>query len=211
MNILTTGDGTILSEQENLKIAKSLVKLNFEVALTSEKIFQLKQTIGKPTVFKTVCALLKMFSDATKVNKPLSASEIILCTDWMLRKYTHESIADFALALKEAIYGGHKLYGAVTVAVIKQIIENYFEYKTDTLEKVNHDFKFNEKEVTNELIRQLAQTYTAANFESFREYLDRKKREKAQNQINEWKEKMKTPDVFDQFNEIIQPCENHDS
>jgi hypothetical protein len=106
MNILTTGDGTNLTEQENLKIAKSLIKLNFEVALSSEKVFQLKQSIGKPTVFKTVCALLKMFSDATKVNKPLSASEIILSADWMLKKYTHESIADFALALKEAIYGG---------------------------------------------------------------------------------------------------------
>jgi hypothetical protein len=86
---------------------------------------------------------------------------------------------------------------------VKQIIENYFEYKTSELEKVNHDFKYNEREVRNELIKQLALSYTSANLEDFKEFLDRKKREEALFEIEVWRERMRTPEVFIQFNEII--------
>jgi hypothetical protein len=79
VNILpTSSSGLTLTDNESTGIAMSLTKLDF---MHSEKLFQLKSSIGEANIFKLVCALLKMFSDAAKVNKPLSSSEIILCSD----------------------------------------------------------------------------------------------------------------------------------
>jgi hypothetical protein len=55
-----------------------------------------------------------------------------------VKKYTHESIADFALALKDGIFGGHKFYGSVTIADVKETIEKYFETKAEKLREF-HD------------------------------------------------------------------------
>jgi hypothetical protein len=211
VNILPTSSGLTLTDAESTGIAMSLTKLNFEVALQSEKLFQLKNTIGQENIFKSVCALLKMFSDATKVNKPLSSSEIIMCTDWIIKKYTHESIADFALALKDGIFGGHKFYGSVTIADVKEVIEKYFELKAEKLREIHENLKNSNTDTGDTIISSLVETYKSVYNDSFKEVLDREKRALVQKNIDIWREKMKTPDFrnqFEQFEQYNQPLEN---
>ena len=181
----------------------SLTQLDFEVALQSEKLFQLKSSLGEATIFKSICALLKLFSDATKVNKPLSSSEIILCADWIIKKYTHESIADFALALKEGIFGGHKFYGSVTMADVKEVMEKYFDLKAEKLTQLHEKLKNTDTNTGNTLIKSLVDSYTNDYSETFQEIFEREKRALAQKQLNEWREKMKTSS----FNNTFEPCE----
>lgn len=186
----------------------SLMKIDFEVALNSEKLFQLKNSIGKANIFKSVCALLKMFSDAAKVNKPLSSAEIMMCADFIVKKYTHESIADFALALKDGIFGGQKFYGSVTIADVKETMEKYFEMKAEKLRELHENYKNSNTDTGDTIISQLVKSYTNDYSETFKEGFDREKRELAQRNLNVWREKMKTPDFSNQFEPINQPQEN---
>ena len=213
VNILLTGSGLSLSEKESEGIAMSLVKLDFQIAFQSEKLFQLKATIGEPNIFKSICALLKVFSDAAKVNKPLSSSEIILCTDWLIKKYTHESIADFALALKEGIFGGHKFYGSVTMSDVKEVVEKYFESKTEKLKELHEKLKNTDTDTGNTILKLLVESYTNDYSETFQEIFEREKRASAQKQLDEWREKMKTPGLHSaglrsaDFNQQFEPFE----
>ena len=177
----------------------SLTQLDFEMALQSEKLFQLKSSLGEATIFKSICALLKVFSDAAKVNKPLSSSEIILCADWIIKKYTHESIADFALALKDGIFGGHKFYGSVTMADVRAVVEEYFESKADKLTQHHEKLKNTDTNTGNTILKSLVESYTNDYAETFQEIFEREKRETAQKQLDEWREKMKTVALNQQF------------
>lgn len=187
-----------LTESESAKIALSLIKLDFQLALQAEKLFQLKSTLGEATILKTLCALLKMFSDATKVNKPLSSSEIILCSDWIIKKYTHESIADFALALKDGIFGNHKFYGSVTIADVREVMEKYFEAKAEKLKAIHDEFKSLNTDTGATIITELSKMYANDYTESFMDRFDREKRALAQENLDKWREKMTTPDLMHQ-------------
>lgn len=208
----------------------SLTKIDFTIALQSEKLFQLKNSIGEANIFKSVCALLKMFSDAAKVNKPLSSAEIIMCADFIVKKYTHESIADFALALKDGIFGGQKFYGSVTIADVKETVEKYFEMKAEKLRELHENTKNSNINMGDTIISQLVQSYSNDYSETFKERFDREKREIAQRNIDSWREKMKTlggnplggiplgdtplggipQDFTNRFETINQPLENDD-
>ena len=208
VNILPTGSCLTLTESESTEIAMSLTQLDFEVVLQSEKLFQLKSSIGEAIIFKSICALLKMFSDVTKVGKPLSSSEIILCTDWIIKKYTHESIADFALALKDGIFGGHKFYGSVTMADVKEVMEKYFDLKAGKLTQLHEKLKNTDTNTGNTIIKSLVDSYTNDYSETFQEIFEQEKRESAQKQLNEWCEKMKTSSFNNTF-EPFEPQENN--
>ena len=196
-----------LTESESSEIVLSLTELDFNVALQSEKLFQLKNSIGQANIFKSVCALLKIFSDATKVNKPLSSSEIIMCSDWMVKKYTHESIADFALALKDGIFGNHKFYGSVTIADVKEVIEKYFDLKAEKLRELHEKLKNADTDTGNTIIKSLVESYTNDYSETFKEVFEREKRALAQQQVDAWRERMRTPKFNHQF-EPFEPQEN---
>lgn len=212
VGILPDGNGLTLTESESSEIALSLTELDFKVALQSEKLFQLKSTIGEANIFKSVCALLKMFSDATKVNKPLSSSEIIMCSDWMVRKYTHESIADFALALKEGIFGGHKFYGSVTIADVKEVIEKYFDLKAEQLEQIVKSNKIPIFDQQDPIIAKITQGLIpdySEPLETFSERFERERRVKAGEDFRKFQEKLKnfrdSEPVYVEFQQINQP------
>ena len=138
INTLPLVNGFALTEKESTAIAMQIIKLDFETVLYTEKIFQaVKTPKGKQNTFKIICGLLTFFSKATKVKQPLTNSEIIMCTDWIMKTFTHDSVEDIALALKEAIFGGHKFYGAVTIADVRAIIEAYMTAKYEQIEKVH--------------------------------------------------------------------------
>ena len=191
---MPTGSGLTLTESETTGIAMTLTQLDFEVALYSEKLYQLKTSIGEAAIFKSVCALLKMFSDATKVNKPLLNSEIIICSDWIIKKYTHESIADIALALKEGFMGGHKFYGSVTTADVRQVIEKYFDLKIQRLEQISKAMETPKAMLKSDEIAKMIQGFTpdySELQESFKDIFDRERREKAGMEFRNFQERLK--------------------
>jgi hypothetical protein len=181
-----------------------LIAITQESALMATKVNQLE----KKEATKNVFALLSLFSDAVKTNKGLEMHEIILLADWVTTKYTHDSIEDIALALKEGIFGGHKFYGSVTIADVKEVFEKYFERKSEWLEKQHREINSSDKEISNTVISDMANGYTKANIESFREQFEEAKREEAKRNLDAWRKKMKTPGLiadekyFAQFEEI---------
>ncbi len=194
VGILPDGNGLTLTESESSEIALSLTELDFKVALQSEKLFQLKSSIGEANIFKSVCALLKMFSDATKVNKPLTSSEIIICSDWMIKKYTHESIADFALALKEGIFGNHKFYGSVTIADVREVIEKYFDSKAEQLEQIakyNKTPIIDQQDTIIDKVTQFIKPDYSEPLETFSERFERERRARAGEDFRNFQEKLK--------------------
>jgi len=200
-----------LTEDESTDIVMSLTDLNFEMALHSEKLYKLKSTIGEANILKSVCALLKMFSDATKVNKPLSSSEIMMCSDWIIKKYTHESIADFALALKDGIFGGHKFYGSVTIADVIEVIHKYFETKAEKLEEMSKTMKtpktiLKDDEI-DKMIERLIPDYSEPQ-EAFKDIFERERREKAGNEFRKFQERLKMLTVTPVEYTIFEPI-NH--
>ena len=212
VGILPVGNGLILTKDETTNISISLTRLDFEVALQSEKLFQLKNSIGEANILKSVYALLKMFSDATKVNKPLSISEIIMCADFIIKKYTHESIADFALALKDGIFGGHKFYGSVTIADVIEVIEKYFETKAEKLEEMSKTMKTPETTLKDDKIAKMAQGFTpdySEHLESFKDTFERERRERAGMEFRKFQERLKNlsfvPSEYTNFEPIYHP------
>ena len=212
VDILPNSSGLTLTDDESTDIVMSLTDLNFEMALHAEKLYKLKSTIGEANILKSVCALLKMFSDATKVNKPLLSSEIMMCADFIIKKYTHESIADFALALKDGIFGGHKFYGSVTIADVIEVIEKYFETKAQRLEEISRTMKTSEKTIKDDEIDKMIQVYTpdySEPQEAFKDIFERERREKAGNEFRKFQERLKklsfTPSEYTNFEPINHP------
>lgn len=152
--------------------------------------------LDKKESTKNVFALLSLFSDAVKTNKGLEMHEIILLADWVTTKYTHDSIEDIALALKEGIFGGHKFYGSVTIADVKEVFEKYFEKKADWLERQHREINSSDKDISNTVISDMANGYTKANIESFTEQFERAKREEAKRNLESWRKKMETPGLI---------------
>jgi hypothetical protein len=172
----------------------ALVEIDFAIALQSEKIFQLQQSIGNQNIFKSVSALLKLFSNATKVNKPLTNTEIILCADWIIKKYTHDSLADIALALKDGIFGNHKFYGSVTVADVKEVVETYFETKAEKLEQLIKSNNTFQNTIQDPEILKITQAFSpnyAEPQETFQQRFQRERREKAGREFQEFQQRIK--------------------
>ena len=173
-------NGFTLTENESQEIAMSLISLDFETVLYSDKIFQVSQTPqGRKDSFKMICGLLTFFSQATKVKQQLTNAETIMISDWIMKTYTHESLEDIALALKGAIFGEYKFYGAVTISSVREIIFNYFEHKAINLEKVHKNTVNDPSTFThNPVIQQLLHKNTdhVDNYVSFVEVFDKEKR-----------------------------------
>lgn len=181
-----------LTSEDKTKITFDLIAITPQSALMATKVNQL----DKKESTKNVFALLSLFSDAVKTNKGLEMHEIILLADWVTTKYTHDSIEDIALALKEGIFGGHKFYGSVTIADVKEVFEKYFEKKAEWLEKQHREIKNTDKDVSNTIISDISSGYTKANIESFTEQFERAKREEAKRNIEAWRKKMATPGLI---------------
>lgn len=135
--------GFDLSEQESETMSMQLIQIDAEKAHLGEKLFQLtKSKEDRADTFKVICALLRMFSDMVKVKQGLKNSELIWCSDWILKTYTHESVEDIALALKQALFEEKTFYGVLTIGNVKDIISSYFERKIDLLEEQHNTLKY---------------------------------------------------------------------
>jgi hypothetical protein len=79
------------------------------------------------------------FVHSLKVKDKMDPLEIINCARVLIGKYTHDSIKDFILALKDAKESGKIFYNAVSEQVIFQIINEYMERKATFIENYHQE------------------------------------------------------------------------
>lgn len=110
-------------------------------ALAAPKIFQLAHRLGEREVVKLLVVILRAFVDSLRVKEKPDAADLITLADDLARTYTHDSIKDIILALKEARTGGHNFYQALDVSTLYKLIAAYFEQKARFLEHRHLDQK----------------------------------------------------------------------
>lgn len=112
--------------------------VSLEAIYKSPCIAQMKQRVSETTIFKLVCFIICDFQLSMKFDKAkvLTNSEIIDLADWFLTTYTHDTIKDLILALKES-RTGRQWFGRVSMSDMLQVIEKHFEKKADYIEALN--------------------------------------------------------------------------
>ncbi len=122
-------------------LADISVGLTREVASTAPKIFQLNRTLGPREVVKLLVIILRAFVDSLRVPEKPDAADLLELADTLAETYTHDSLKDFILALKEARTSGTKFYQALDVSTIYRLIREYFDKKAVYLESRHLDRK----------------------------------------------------------------------
>ncbi|GAA4001976.1 hypothetical protein GCM10022408_11610 [Hymenobacter fastidiosus] len=112
-------------------------------AQAAPKIFQLNHRIGEREVVKLLVVILRAFVDSLRVKDKPEAGDLIALADDLARTYTHDSIKDIILALKEARTSGHNFFQALDVSTLYKLIADYFEQKARFLENRHLDQKAN--------------------------------------------------------------------
>ena len=110
-------------------------------ALAAPKIFQLTRRIGQREVVKLLVIVLRAFVDSLRVKDKPDAADLITLADDLAATYTHDSIKDIILALKEARSGGHNFFQALDVSTLYKLIGDYFDKKARFLENGHLDQK----------------------------------------------------------------------
>lgn len=122
-------------------LADISVGLTREVALTAPKIFQLNHRLGPREVVKLLVMILRAFVDSLRVPEKPDAADLLELADTLAETYTHDSLKDFILALKEARTNGTKFYQSLDVSTIYRLIGEYFDKKAAYLENQHLDQK----------------------------------------------------------------------
>ena len=112
-------------------------------ALAAPKIFQLTHRIGEREVVKLIVIILRAFVDSLRVKEKPDAADLITLADDLARTYTHDSIKDIILALKEARMNGHNFFQSLDISTLYKLIADYFEKKARFLENRHLDQKAN--------------------------------------------------------------------
>ena len=124
-------------------LADMSLGLTREVAVSAPKIFQLKRTVGERVVIKLLVAVLRAFVDSIRAEHKPDGADLMEAAEHFALTYTHDSIKDIMLALKEARTGGtlKTYYSTLDVAAIYEIIRTYFDQKALYLESAHLDRK----------------------------------------------------------------------
>ena len=122
-------------------VADMSVGLTRTVALAAPKIFQLTHRLGEKNVVKLLVAVLRAFVDSLRVKEKPDAADLMTLAEDLATTYTHDSIKDIILALKEARMNGHNFYTALDVSTLYKLIADYFDKKASFLENRHLDQK----------------------------------------------------------------------
>ena len=85
--------------------------------------------------------VLRAFVDSLRVPDKPDAADLLELADTLAETYTHDSLKDIILALKEARTSGTKFYQALDVSTIYRLITKYFDQKAAHLEHRHLDRK----------------------------------------------------------------------
>ncbi|SDY56958.1 hypothetical protein [Hymenobacter psychrophilus] len=124
-----------------LVLAELSAGLTVAQAAAAPKLFQLKWTLGEEVVVKLLVIILRAFVDSVRVADKPDAADILEMADTLAQIYTHDSVKDIILALKEARTIGTKFFNALDPATIYGLLNAYFEKKARHLENQHLDQK----------------------------------------------------------------------
>ncbi|GAA3959472.1 hypothetical protein GCM10022407_03260 [Hymenobacter antarcticus] len=110
-------------------------------AFSAPKIFQLTHRLGEREVVKLLVVVLRAFVDSLRVKEKPDAADLIELASTLATTYTHDSLKDIILALKEARTSGHNFFQALDVSTLYRLISEYFDRKAQYLEHRHLDQK----------------------------------------------------------------------
>ena len=122
-------------------LADVSIGLTPALAHAAPKLCQLNRTLGPKTVVKLLVVVLRAFVDSVRVPDKPDAADLIELADTVAQTYTHDSLKDIILALKEARTQGTRFYQALDPAKIYELLRAYFERKAAYLESQHLDQK----------------------------------------------------------------------
>lgn len=115
--------------------------LTIERAMSAPKMFQVSKKIGQENLIKLLCVIIKSFCDSVKAKQSMDALDIFECSELLSETYTHDSVKDIVMALKDAKKDGKTIYNVITTGIIFEIVGKYMENKTRFIERCEADAK----------------------------------------------------------------------
>lgn len=140
-----------------LVLAELSVGLTPQAAAQAPKLFQLKWNFGEEVLVKLLVIILRAFLDSLRVPDKPDAADILELADTLAHTYTHDSLKDIILALKEARTRGSKFYQSLDVARIYALLAEYFDRKAQRLEQQHLDQKAQQASNQQQELAQLQQ------------------------------------------------------
>lgn len=122
-------------------LAEVSVGLTVAQAAAAPKLFQLRHRLGETALIKLLIVVLRAFIDSLRVPDKPDTADILELADTLAHTYTHDSLKDIILALKEARTSGTKFYQSLDVSTIYRLLAEYFERKAAYLENRHLDQK----------------------------------------------------------------------
>lgn len=132
---------TVSDERPRLLLAHMSVGLDYAQAAEARKIFQVQRSIGEGEMLKLLAVIFKAFVDAVRVPHKPDAADLIELAETVMRKYSHDSLKDVILALKEARTSGKNFFQELDQGKIFGLLNDYFTKKTAYLENCHLDCK----------------------------------------------------------------------
>ena len=122
-------------------LAELAVGLTITQAAQAHKLFQLRKQVGETVLIKVLVVILRAFVDSVRVQDKPDAADILEMADTLAQTYTHDSLKDIILALKQARTTGTKFFNALDPATIYGLLSKYFDKKAQHLENQHLDQK----------------------------------------------------------------------
>lgn len=145
-------------------LAELSVGLTPQAAAQAPKLFQLRRRFqlqygpaGDAVVVKLLVIILRAFLDSLRVPDKPDAADILEMADTLAHTYTHDSLKDIILALKEARTRGSKFYQSLDQARIYALLAEYFDRKAHRLEQQHLDQKAQQASNEQHTVAQLQQ------------------------------------------------------
>ena len=148
---------TVTSEDSRYLLLDMTLGLTSAKAAECRKLFQIRRIEGELTLLKLVIFVLRQFVDSTKASTKLDGVEIIEVAEGICQTYTHDSLEDLMIALREARQGDTNLYNKLSQGDIWQALKKYFERKAKLLENEHLDQKSRASSLEYSAIAQLGQ------------------------------------------------------
>ena len=128
-------------ERPRLLLARMSVGLDYAQAAQARKIFQVQRSIGEGETLKLLAVIFKAFVDSVRVPHKPDAADLIELAETVMRKYSHDSLKDIILALKEARTSGRNFFQEIDQGKIFAVLNEYFDKKAAFLESRHQDQK----------------------------------------------------------------------
>ncbi|MCR5888362.1 hypothetical protein LRS06_11420 [Hymenobacter sp. J193] len=126
-------------------------------AAQAPKLFQLRRQLGEAVLIKLLVIILRAFLDSLRVPDKPEAADILELADTLAYTYTHDSLKDIILALKEARTRGSKFYQSLDPSRIYALLQEYFNRKAERLEQLHLDQKAQQASNQQQELAQLQQ------------------------------------------------------